>query len=58
MTHRLTTQAAALSLSLMATLAMLTGMNALASQPHHETLAAAESTTQVVIVTGKRLGHG
>lgn len=60
MTNRIATQAAALALALLTTVAMLTSMNSLATQPHHESIAKWESpvSAQVVVVVGKRASHG
>lgn len=59
---RLTTHAAALVLSLTTTLAMLSGMDALATQPHGAPVAQAAAAeapaTQIVTITGKRVAQG
>lgn len=51
------TQAAALALSVFATLGMLSSMNQLATQPHQDTTAAHWETPageQVVVIEAKR----
>ena len=57
MFNRLTTQAAALSLSAVFTVVMLAGMDHLAVQQHAGTqLAASDSTpVQVVVITAQRI---
>ena len=60
MTRRLATQATALGLALVTTLAMLGGIHQLAA-PEADAAAMAHATTapaQVVVITGKRLPQG
>lgn len=57
MSHRHSTQVAAIALSLLATMATLGGMNSLAVQPHQATGYAQAAEPQVIVVVGKRLAH-